>query len=191
MVEAGASFAHSAAMRIRAFTLVASLVALGSCARAPSPAPAPAPVPPAPRPAPAPAPAPAPLSSDWRDWPITPGTWRYAREGRGAVASFGAIGAEPALTIRCDRGANAVYLTRRGDPRGTGFTIRTTSTTRALPTQAAPEAGHIAAVLGPDDRLLDAIGFSRGRFVVEAPPLATLVVPAWAEILRVVEDCRS
>ena len=83
-------------------------------------------------------------------------------------------------------------MSRAGEARGTGFTIRTSTMARALPTQptgAAPP--YIAATLTPDDRLLDAIGFSRGRFVVEAPPLTALVVPAWPEILRVVEDCRN
>jgi hypothetical protein len=45
--------------------------------------------------------------------------------------------------------------------------------------------------LGARDALVDAIGFSRGRFVVEGGGLAALVVPAWPEILRVAEDCRD
>lgn len=178
-------------MRIAvAAVLSVTLVALGSCAAPPPPRPAPpAPVRPAPRPVP---PPPAPLSSDWRDWPITPGGWTFRQDSRGSVALFGTPGADAVLTLRCDKGANTVFLSRAGTARGTGFTIRTTTLTRALPTQptgATPP--YIAAVLTPDDRLLDAIGFSRGRFVVEAPPLPPLAVPAWPEILRVVEDCRG
>ena len=40
------------------------------------------------------------------------------------------------------------------------------------------------------DPLLDAIAFSRGRFTVESESGAMLVLPAWPEPARVVEDCR-
>ncbi len=72
------------------------------------------------------------------------------------------------------------------------LTIRTTSLTRAVPVQ--PTGGvpaQVAAALAANDGLLDAMGFSRGRFVVEQPGAPTLVVPAWAEIERVTEDCRG
>ncbi|MES2337715.1 MAG: hypothetical protein V4537_06455 [Pseudomonadota bacterium] len=176
-------------MRILAPALLSALL-LAGCVRAPEPEPAPQT--PIPRPAPRPTPVAPPPSSDWRDWPITPGTWSFRSDARGSIALFGTPGADALLTLRCDRGANAMYLSRAGEGRGTGFTIRTSTTTRALPVQ--PTGGtppYMAAVLSPDDRLLDAIGFSRGRFVVEAPPLGSLVVPAWSEILRVIEDCRS
>ena len=51
--------------------------------------------------------------------------------------------------------------------------------------------GYLAAELGVRDSLVDAIGFSRGRFVVEGAGQPRLVVPAWAEFLRVAEDCRG
>jgi hypothetical protein len=44
--------------------------------------------------------------------------------------------------------------------------------------------------LGAQDSLLDAMGYSRGRFIVEQAGLPTLVIPAWPEIERVIEDCR-
>ncbi|WP_343520792.1 hypothetical protein [Sphingomonas sp.] len=47
------------------------------------------------------------------------------------------------------------------------------------------------ATLPANDQLVDAMGYSRGRFIVETPGMAPLVVPAWAEVLRVVEDCRG
>ena len=52
-------------------------------------------------------------------------------------------------------------------------------------------AAYVAATLAANDPLLDAIGFSRGRFIVEQTGASTLVVPAWAEIERVTEDCRG
>lgn len=166
---------------------VAGLTLLSACVPK-AEAPAPAPVRPIPQPVrtPSSAPVPAP-SSDWRDWALTPGTWRYAGDPRGSRATFGAGGA-PLLTLVCDAGANVIRMTRAGVAAGT-LTVRTSTTARTLQTQVV--VGGVEAVLPARDPLLDAMGFSRGRFVVEGGGGASLVVPAWAEVLRVVEDCRG
>jgi len=150
--------------------------------------------PPPPRAAPpsaAPAPRPAPIAADWRDWPYSPGTWVYRRDGRGSIALFGPANADASLTLRCDTGTRQIYLSRAGSTQ-TPLTIRTSSVTRALsvqPTGGTPP--YVAAALAPNDSLLEAMGFSRGRFVVQQAGLPPLVVPAWAEIERVTEDCRG
>ncbi|MFA6034279.1 MAG: hypothetical protein WC889_15375 [Myxococcota bacterium] len=161
------------------------LIALAACVRPSAPPPAPAPV--RPVPTPAPAPAPAPLASDWRDWPITPGNWSYRADAGGSVASFGVAGSAPRLTLRCDRQAGRMILSRP-DGAGSSMTVRTTSVVRALPAQ--PGSGALSAALPPRDPLLDAMAFSRGRFLVEAAGTPYLAVPAWAEVARVTEDCR-
>lgn len=137
------------------------------------------------------APAPGP-SGDWRDWPLTPGTWVYRQDARGSIALFGAAGADADVTLRCDRLQRMVYLSRKGAAAGTApMTIRTSSTLRTLPSQPVGGAlAYMAVALSPNDTLLDAMGYSRGRFIIEQPPLPVLVVPAWAEIERVTEDCR-
>ena len=179
---------------MRFLTVSAAALALASCASAPEPESRPAPPVPVPGPAPitAPAPSPTPRGMDWRDWPLTLGTWAYRRDERGSIALFGMTGQDAELTLRCDRGRGRLYLSRRGDaPQGT-LTVRTSNTLRTLtmlPTGAAP--AYLATELGPRDALADAMGFSRGRFVVEGAGLPTLVVPAWPEILRVAEDCRD
>ena len=141
--------------------------------------------------APRPPVEPAPLADDWRDWPLTPGTWSYRRDARGGLALFGPVGGDASLTLRCDLAARRLYLARAGEA-ATPLTIRTTSVTRTLaaqPTGGAPP--DVALALAPADPLLDAMAFSRGRFTVEQAGAAPLVVPAWAEIGRVVEDCRG
>ena len=50
--------------------------------------------------------------------------------------------------------------------------------------------GMVTAELPARDPALDAIAFSRGRFALETAGLATLYLPSWPEISRVVEDCR-
>jgi hypothetical protein len=150
--------------------------------------------PPPPRaaaPIPALAPRPAPLAVDWRDWPYSPGTWVYRRDVRGSIASFGVPNAEASLTLRCDTAARQVSLSRAGGV-ATPLTIRTSNLTRAVPVQpAGGTSPYVTAVLTPNDPLLEAMGFSRGRFVVQQAGLPPLVVPAWAEIERVTEDCRG
>ena len=172
-------------MRIlRLASLAAPIALLASCVGAP-PAP-----PPPPEPAPAP-PSPA-YSGDWRDWPYTPGDWVYRRDARGSIALFGSPNQDAEFTIRCDLQQRRVYLSRKGAaPDNLSMTIRTSSTARPLTVRTTGGTpAYMATPLMPNDPLLDAMGFSRGRFVVEMPPLAPLVVPAWAEILRVTEDCR-
>lgn len=141
--------------------------------------------------APAPTPAPA-YRGDWRDWPLTPGNWVYRQDARGSIALFGVPGADADFIIRCDRIAGLIYVSRKGAAPGNApLTIRTSSSLRTLamqPTGAIP--AYMALSLFPRDPLLDAIGFSRGRFVLEQATLPVLVIPAWAEILRVSEDCR-
>ena len=166
----------------------------GSCAPVVVPPPArpvavPTPEPISP-PTPSPTPTPPPLTADWRDWPVTPGSWIYRQDARGSIALFGETCRDSELTLRCDRSRQRIYLSRRGEGPG-NLTIRTSSTLRsvnALPTGGAP--AYIAVEFMPSAPLLDAMGYSRGRFIVEGAGLPTLVIPAWGEILRVIEDCR-
>ena len=182
-VEPRARGGHNAAMPWSRLSLALSILALGSCT-APR---APAPVQVAERPVPSPRP-PQPLASDWRDWPMTPGDWRYTQDARGSTASFGAAGAAAALTLRCDRAARSVRIVRAG--AADTLTVRTSSASRALSARA-DGTGQATVDLPATDPLFDAMGFSRGRFVVEQANTPPLVVPAWPEVVRVAEDCRG
>ncbi|CAN5333256.1 hypothetical protein BH09PSE4_BH09PSE4_07490 [soil metagenome] len=173
---------------MRAFPALLILLAAGSCA----PAPKPAPPPPRPAPIPTPTPTPAPLSADWRDWPVTPGDWVYRQDARGSIALFGQRGLDADLSLRCDRTTRQVYLSRKGAATTAPFVVRTSSLMRSLPASPVGEsAAYLATALSPSDPLLDAMGYSRGHFVLQQEGRPTLVVPAWAEILRVTEDCRG
>lgn len=167
---------------------VFALLLLASCA-----APAPRAVPSAPIALPAPVAASPSVGSDWRDWPLSAGDWSYARDAQGSIARFGPRGAAPALTLRCYRVGRRVELSRlAGSVAAATFTVRTSSVARSVAAQpTATNPAYLVTALTPNDPLLDAMGFSRGRFVVEQPGAPPLVVPAWAEILRVTEDCRG
>jgi hypothetical protein len=165
----------------RRLSIALPLILLAGCIPSPKPMPQPAP-PPAPTPAPAPTPTlppPPPASSDWRDWPVTPGDWRYS----GSVARFGA----DIVTLACDRGSRNITVTVQGT--GQRMTLRTSSTARTIAVQPG-RPGTVSATLPGRDNLFDALGFSRGRFVIEGVGARPLVIPAWPEILRVAEDCR-
>ncbi len=163
-------------------------LALGSCSEPPvRPAAAP---PPPPRIAAAVmvAPAPPPVAAaDWHTLAFTPGDWLWSAAP--PQARYGDAGG-PLLTLACNRARATVSLIRHGaGPAPGAMVITTASLARAL--NAAPQpAGTMMADLPARDPLLDAMAFSRGRFMVEVPGAAPLIVPAWPEVARVVEECR-
>jgi hypothetical protein len=168
---------------IRLIASLAAIAAMSACAPRREAPPAPEPAPPvrqAPPPRPSPPPPPAP---GWEDAQLTPGGWTLRAQGE---AAFGPAGGEALFTVRCDRAARRVTLTRQGSGNGP-LVVRTSTAARTLPV-AAPA---LSAALSVGDPLLDAMVFSRGRFAVEAPGLPRLVIPAWPEPARVIEDCRG
>ena len=69
--------------------------------------------------------------------------------------------------------------------------VRTESQTRSLPAVTAKGAPPATETrLSANDRLLDAMALSKGRFAIEVPGTPTLYLPSWAEVTRVIEDCR-
>ncbi|BAI95416.1 hypothetical protein Sj15T_32170 [Sphingobium sp. TA15] len=177
-------FTLPSAMPTAAFVLLASCVGAPQ-QRAPAPAPAPRPTPAA-RPAP-----PPPPPADWQDRATTAGDWRYQVDGAGSAALFGADGQSSLLIIRCDRPTRRITLLRPGAVQA-AMTVRTSYGAVNWPAGAAP--GTIAATeatRAASDATLDQIAYSRGRFAVEVQGLEMLVLPSWAEVGRVVEDCRG
>jgi hypothetical protein len=162
--------------------------ALAACASRPAPVPAPAPpLAPTPIRTPPPTPpAPPPPVADWQDAPLAPGEWSYAQEGGASVARYGPAG-QPSFVVRCAPGGQ-VSLTRTGAASNM-IAVRTSSAARTLPARAA--AGGTTASLPASDPLLDALVFSRGRYAIDVPGSAMLIVPSWPEPGRVIEDCRA
>ena len=70
------------------------------------------------------------------------------------------------------------------------MTLITTSRTTSV-TGTADGRGGTMVRFAAGDPMLDAMGYSRGRFVLQQQGLPTLVIPAWPEIERVTEDCRG
>jgi len=169
----------------------AVLMLLGSCAVVPEPAPAPPPPHPVPMVRYQPT---APVATGWQDMPITPGEWRWSREGAVSLARFGTPGAT-VLTLACRRtggGAAVVTLAVAGTPADGSATptLSIHAAAMARPLAAMVQAGTVAVSLDARDPLLDAMAFSRGRFAVEVQGMPPLALPSWPEVGRVIDDCR-
>ncbi len=144
------------------------------------------------RPAPVAVPTPAPVYDSWMDAPQTPGDWRYERVDGGSLARFERTAGEGQFGIGCMANSRRIVLIRYGGQGGAeaSMTVRTETATRTLPIKPAISQDGVSAALPASDRLLDAMALSKGRFAVEVAGAPTLYLPSWAEVTRVIEDCR-
>ena len=108
-------------------------------------------------------------------------------------AQFIAPNRRPLAIVRCDLDDRVAGIGRYDNPStlpvemliGTEFGRELLTATQRL-----PEVGVVAADIAPDDPLLDALALSRGRFAIALSGQNPLYLPAWAEVTRVIEDCR-
>lgn len=180
-----------------ALPLLTAILALAACApaaKAPPVATTRAPVarPAPPRAAPA-APLPVQPGTGWMDAALTPGDWTQGLIAGVPFALFGIDHRIAALGIRCLRSEGTITIARRSDIQAQRtMTIRTETMSRSF--GAEPTKGFPGAFLGislrADDPLLDAMALSKGRFTVEVEGEQPLTIPSYAEVSRVIEDCR-
>jgi hypothetical protein len=133
-------------------------------------------------------------AAQWIDWPIAQGDWVYRSDDRGSIALFGPAGRDAIVTLRCDRSRARIYFSRADDTgtRGGNMTIRASSALKQFSAQSVGGTpAYIAAEIAPGDSFLDAMIFTRGRIAVEAVGQQSIAVPVWAEIAKVVQDCRG
>ena len=185
----------SASTMARAASALSGLLFLANCVGAPTHAPAPQPAPPAP--------ALSPVAKDWREWPVAQGDWTYRPIQGGTLATFGRAGQTAELAIRCELTTRRLFFARTtaAETRpGDQMTVHTSFgdfqwPVSDLPTVTSATKGSTAtfaiAIRASNDSALDKIAFTRGRFAIEAPGAAPISVPGWAEVSRVIEDCRS
>jgi hypothetical protein len=136
------------------------------------------------------APPPAPAADFTISTPL-PGSWTYAATADGSEASFLDASARPQLFVRCTRASRVVTIARPATAAAPLLNVWTSSQTRNLPASYNPATYRLSASVTAADPLLDAIAFSRGRFAVSMSGTTALIVPAWEEPARVVEDCRA
>jgi len=119
------------------------------------------------------------------------GSWSYTATTDGSEATFGTMSTLPQLTIHCTKATRRIAISRPASAAAPFLNVWTSSQSRQLAASFNPLTNRITADLAAYDSLLDAIVFSRGRLGVAVSNAPALVVPAWAEPARVVEDCRA
>ena len=126
------------------------------------------------------------LFDSTRTVPLSLGQWSYIASTTASEARFGA-----SFSLRCDRTTRRMTL-RRLESIATPPSAMTIGTDLAVGT--IPADGAVAN----NDPLLDAIAFSRGRFIVSGNGAVggggaggRLVLPASPEAARSIEDCRN
>ncbi|WP_294124237.1 hypothetical protein [Sphingomonas sp.] len=108
--------------------------------------------------------------------PLANGQWSHFATADGSIAMYGTQ-----IQLRCDKATRTVTIARP-NAAPAALTIATDTMTRNL-----PPSGRLLAT----DPLLDAIAFSRGRFIVSGGIGPTIAVPSWPEAARSIEDCRN
>jgi hypothetical protein len=135
-----------------------------------------------------------PVYQSYLDAPQTAGTWTYSDDPGETLAAFFETGNDIEFVLRCDKATGMVRIGRFiSSPDTANRLMRITTETSTRQLQARPVANAVlvaAAELDPRDPLLDAMALTKGRFAVEVEGERTLYLPAWAEVTRVIEDCR-
>lgn len=83
-----------------------------------------------------------------------------------------------------------IEFTTAGAIQGDSVRFRTSFGEFDVPISAGGES-RPAGSLPASSPSLDQLAYSRGRFILLAQGMQTLIVPVWPEIARVIEDCRG
>ncbi|XUU59814.1 hypothetical protein ACRAQ6_09560 [Erythrobacter sp. HA6-11] len=154
------------------------------------------------RPAPTPSPTVAPvtmpppimeqLPENWMDQPRAPGDWTYERESSETFALYGEGRDNMRAIIRCDLRTRQVGIGMFGVQTSSArMQIHTETLSRTLEaTQRESAMPLVAAEVDANNRLLDAMAITKGNFAMQVDGARILYLPGWAEVTRVIEDCR-
>ena len=119
------------------------------------------------------------------------GNWSYAPSTDGGEAVFANASGYPQLWVHCTRGTRRVTIALPAAAAVPVVDVWTSSMTRMVTPSFSASAGRTSVDFTNYDPLLDALSNSRGRIGFALGNQPPLVVPAWPEIARVVEDCRA
>jgi hypothetical protein len=132
-----------------------------------------------------------PVSTDLATATPIAGNWSYSPTAEGSEAVFSNASSFPQLWVRCTRATRRVSIAKPTTAAAPFVNVWTSSLTQSVAASFNPTTGRLSIELGAFDPLLDAIASSRGRVGFSVTNQPVLVVPAWAEAARVIEDCRS
>jgi hypothetical protein len=127
---------------------------------------------------------------DFNTAQVMPGSWGYQSTAGGSMARFVDTTGTARLVLECTRATRRVSVSLTSAAPAASLSLWTSIASRNMPARFEANAMRVTAELPAYDALLDAIAFSRGRIAVTMPGGVPLVVPAWPEAARTVEDCR-
>ena len=119
------------------------------------------------------------------------GNWTYSATADGSDASFANASGIPQVIIHCARATRRVSIAKAASEAVPFVNVWTSSLTKSVASSFNPATGRLMIDLSASDPLLDALANSRGRLGFTAGSQSALVIPAWAEAARVIEDCRA
>ena len=122
---------------------------------------------------------------------VLPGNWSFAFATGGSEATFSDSSGNQQLWVHCTRITRRVSIAKRAGGATPFLQVWTSSMMRNAPAGYNPATGRLTADFPAQDPLLDAIVSSRGRIGFGIVGEPALVVPPWAEVARVIEDCRA
>ena len=121
---------------------------------------------------------------------VRAGSWTHTITTVGSQASFADASRQPLLSFRCTRATRRFSIDVRS-AAAPSLLLWTTTASRNLAAVHNPATGLLTAELPVWDNLLDAVAFSRGRFSVTVSGGSPLILPAWPEAARAIDDCRN
>ncbi len=116
--------------------------------------------------------------------------WTYQTVPGGSAARFIDSSGTARFELECSKATRRVTISRASATAAPGLFIWTTDASRSVAARFDAAASRVALELAARDPLLDAIAFSRGRIAVVMTGAEALVMPAWPEAARTIEDCR-
>jgi len=126
----------------------------------------------------------------WLDEQRSVGDWQHRQNVSESRTQYIGTGGE-LFSLTCSFSNQNIRLERQVAAAQAGMMrIRTETGDRIF--NAVPMAGTntLSITLNATDPLLDAMAITKGRFAVEIEGASTLYLPSWAEVTRVIEDCR-
>jgi hypothetical protein len=136
----------------------------------------------------------APPVADISTAPVSAGLWIYQAVPGGSTARFIDATGTARFALECSKATRRVTIARTSAVAAPSIFLWASDASRTLFTRFEPNAMRLATELTARDPLLDAIAFSRGRIAVTIGGAAggaqALVMPAWPEAARTIEDCR-
>jgi hypothetical protein len=128
--------------------------------------------------------------ADFSTAPVSAGMWTYQAVPGGSTARFIDATGTARFALECSKATRRVTLARTSAIPAPSLLLWASDASRTLAARFEPNAMRVSAELGARDPLLDAIAFSRGRIAVVMAGAGPLVMPAWPEAARTIEDCR-